>query len=70
MRIKKKAVREYDTSHMEIVLNVRKSFEKEKHGHPRINLYNVIRRTAAAAGERKSIVFQIRTVEQKNRVIP
>ena len=63
LKVKTKAVRAYDTSHMEIVFNVLKYFEKERQGYRRINLNNVIRMTAAATGVNKNIVCRIRTVD-------
>ena len=48
---------------MEIVLRVRKFFKKEKQEHRRINLNNVIERTAVAIGVKKNIVYRVRTME-------
>ena len=53
----------YDSLDTEIVLRVRQFFENEKREHRRINLNNVIERTAAAAGVSKNIICRVRTIE-------
>ena len=56
-------MRAYDQSHMEIVLTVRQFFEQEKIQHYRINLINVLERTAAATGVNRNIISKIHTIE-------
>lgn len=57
--IKKK--RSYDRSHIEIVYRVRKYFEEERDNHTKVNVNQVLARTARATGIGKTLVAKIKT---------
>ena len=56
---KRRNVRAYDSSHMEIVLRIQQLFEKEKQERRPIKLNNVNERTAAAIRVNENIVYRV-----------
>ena len=59
----KKKIRAYDESDLEIDLSVHQFFEQERKGRSRINLNNVLERTAATTGVNRNFIAQIQTMK-------